>query len=151
MTIQINEITAVLDIKPKTNGLLETIMLDYGNLAQKMNNLEQQTWLFKKAYDNNILKLNDLKNLFGEIREAINSNTIDDLIEVLNVENDNISNIKKMEMNSIIFMGLTALNSRKAYVEELLEIKTRVDKMNSLNYYLRNNKAFIKLLGWKAK
>ena len=53
-----------------------------------------------------------------------------------------------MEMNSFINMGLAALNSRKNYIEELIEIKTRVDEMNKLDYYLENKESLIKLLGW---
>lgn len=150
MKINIKDVISVLSVNEKTNSQLETIILDYGNLAQKMNNIEQQTWLFKKAKDNNHLKLNDLKNKFEEIRAAINSNTIDDLIEVLNEENEKILKLNKMEMNSIIFMGLSALSTRKSYIEELMEIKSRVDEMKELNYYLKkeNNKSLVKLVGW---
>lgn len=148
MPISLKKIIAVFNLTPKTHSQLETVVLEYGNLLQKWNNIEQQSWFFKKAEESNLLKLKHLKSQFKEIREAINSNTIDNLIEAVNSENEKIVNIKKMEMNSIINMGLAALNSRKAYLEELIEIKSRVDEMNKLDDYLENRKSLIKLLGW---
>jgi len=148
MSVNLNEIITTLNLKPKTYSQLETIILEYGNLVQKMNNIEQQTWFFKKAEENNRLKLNDLKSQFEEIRATINSSSIDDLIEAVSSENEKISNIKKMEMNSIIYIGLASLNSRKAHIEELMEIKSRVDEMKELDYYLKNKDPLIKILGW---
>jgi len=133
MTIKLNDVITVLGLNPKKYSQLETIILEYGNLLQKMNNIEQQTWFFQKAEENNLLKLKDLKNQFEQIQAAINSNTIDDLIEALNEENEKILKLNKMEMNSIIFMGLSALNSRKADIEELMEIKSSLISMVSLS------------------
>lgn len=148
MSVNLNEIIAVLNLKPKTNSQLETILLEYGTLIQKLNNIDEQSWLFKKAEENNLLKLNELKSQFEEIRESIHSATIDDLIASVNDENENILKLQKMERNSITSIGLTALNSRKAYIEELLEIKARVDEMNEIDFYFDNKEPLIKLLGW---
>jgi len=127
---------------------LKTVVLEYGSLVQKMSNIEQESWFFRRARENNLTKIKELKNNFDEIRKAINSASIDDLIDARNILDESILKIKKMEMNSIVYIGLASFNSRKAYVEELMEIKSRVDKMNEIDFYFENTEHLIKLLGW---
>ena len=148
MSVNLNEIITTLNLKPTRYSQLETILLEYGTLFQKLNNTEEQSWLFKKAEENNLLNLNKLKSQFEEIRATINTSTIDDLIEALNDENENILKLEKMERNTITSIGLAALNSRKAYIEELLSIKSSVDEINELDFYFENKGALIELLGW---
>lgn len=148
MSVNLNEIITALNIKPTTYSQLETILLEYGTLIQKLNNIDEQSWLSKKAKENNLLKLNALKSQFEEIRTGIRSNTIDDLIAAINNENENILKLEKMERNTITSIGLAALNSRKASIEELLAIKSSVDEINELDFYFENKGALIKLLGW---
>jgi len=149
MAIKINDISTVLGLNPKTNSQLETIILEYGNLAQKMNNMEQQSWMFKKAEENNLLKLKDLKSQFEKIRTEVNDTGIDDLIELLNDKKENIKYFQSQpQLNFIGRMALASLSSNLAYIEELLSIKSRVDEMKDIEYYLENKESLIKLLGW---
>lgn len=148
MKVQLNNILTTLNLSSKPNSQLEQVVLEYGSLVQRMSNIEQESWFFKKARENNLIKIKELKNTFSDIREAVNSASIDDLIHSKNSVDKSILKIKKMEMNSIIFIGLTSLNSRIAYIEELMEIKSRVDKMNEIDFYFENTEHLIKLLGW---
>ena len=107
MAINISDIITVLNSKQKTYSILETIILEYGSLGQKMTHIEDQTWIFKKGEE----KHQPLLNSIGKI-------------------------------------ALESLSSNIAYIEELLAIKSRVDEMKSLEYYLENKEALIKLFGW---
>ena len=150
MAIKINDISTVLGLNPKTNTQLETIILEYGNLVQKMNNMEQQSWMFKKAEKNNLLKLKDLKRQFENIRKEVNDTSIDDLIELLNDKKENTKSFQNSpQLNFIGRIAVASLNSDIIYIEELLAIKSRVDEMKELDYYLENKESLIKLLGWK--
>ena len=149
MAINLNELTTVLGLNQKTHSQLETIILEYGNLVQKMNNPEQQSWFFKKAEENNLLKLKGLKSQFENIRNEVNDTSIDDLIELLNDRKENIKSFQNSpQLNFIGRIAVASLNSDITYIEELLAIKSRVDEMKELDYYLENKESLIKLLGW---
>jgi hypothetical protein len=82
LALNISDIITVLNSKQKTHSILETIILEYGTLSQKMTHVEDQTWFFQKAEENNQLKLNDLKSQFETISTEVNSTTVDDLIKL---------------------------------------------------------------------
>ncbi|HEY9169826.1 MAG TPA: hypothetical protein VIN72_10085 [Lutibacter sp.] len=151
MAINLKKIITVLHLNEAPHSQLETIILEYGSLMKKLNNPEQQSWFFIKAEENNLLKLKDLKNQFEKIRTDVNTATIDQLIDSFM---DCTDKIKFIEINSqpgmIKGIALSSYYGKKAYLEELLEIKARVDEVKELDYYLINRKALIKLLGWKA-
>ncbi len=149
MTIKINDVISVLGLNPKTNSQLETIILEYGSLVQKMNNSEQQTWLFRKAEENNQLKLKDLKSQFENIRTEVNHTSIDDLIQSLNDYKEQVKSIQiHFKPSFIKVLALASFNSSVFYIEEILSIKSRVDEINELDYYLEHKEHLIKLLGW---
>mgnify|MGYP003627181813 CR=1 FL=1 len=151
MGINVNDIITALNLKQKEYSQLESIILEYGSLIQKMNNLEQQSWFFKKAEENNYQKIKDLKNEFEKIRTNFRSSSIDDLIVALKNEKHNkISIQRKKYINTNDSIAIASLSSNITYIEELLEIKSRVVEIKEMDYYLENKEQLIKLLGWKA-
>jgi hypothetical protein len=149
MAIHINEITTVLNLNQKTHSQLETVILKYGGLVQKMNNMEQQSWLFKKAVENNLIKINSLKSEFDKIKTEVNTSGIDDLIVSLNDYKEQFKSIQiHFQSGFIKGLAVASFNSKIIYIEELLTIKSRVDEMKEIEYYLENRKHLIKLLGW---
>ncbi len=149
MTINQKDVITILGLNPKTHSQLETMVLEYGNLHQKMNDIEQQTWFFKKAEENNRLKLKDLKNQLENIRNEVNYTSINDLIESLNDYKEKAKSIQiHFQPSFNKMLALASFNSSIIYIEEILSIKSRVDEMKEIEYYLENKESFIKLLGW---
>ena len=73
MKVQLNNILTTLNLNPKAYSQLEKVVLEYGSLVQKMSNIEQESWFFRRARENNLIKIKELKNTFYEIRKAVNS------------------------------------------------------------------------------
>ena len=149
MTMNQKDVITVLGLNPKTQAQLETIVLEYAGLLQKMNNTEKQTWFFKKADENNRLKLKDLKNQFENIRTEVNCTSTDDLIESLNDYKEKEKSIQiHFQPSFNKMLALKSINSNVIYIEEILSIKSRVDEMKKIDYYLENKETLITLLGW---
>jgi hypothetical protein len=149
MAIELKDVITVFGLNQKTYSQLENIILEYAGLLQKMNNVEQQSWFFKKAEENNLLKLNNLKSQFEKMRTEVNDTSIDDLIESLNDYKEQAKSIQiHFQPGFIKGLSVASFNSKIIYIEELLTIKSRIDKMNELDDYLENRESLIKLLGW---
>lgn len=150
MAIDFDEVITILNLKQRSSFQLESIMLEYGSLIQKMENLEQQSWFFKKGEKNNRLRLIKLKSQFEKMRTDVNETDMNNLIESLNDHQANLAFLKKKTY--LYFtdrIALASINSSIRYVEELLSVKSRCKVMQSLDHYLENSEALIKLLGWK--
>jgi uncharacterized protein with ParB-like and HNH nuclease domain len=112
MAIHLNEIKTVLNLNEKTHSHLETIILEYGNLVQKMNNMEQQSWLFKKAVENNLIRVSSLKSEFDKIKTEVNTSGIDDLIVSLNDYKEKVKSIQiHFQPGFIKGLALASFNS----------------------------------------
>lgn len=150
MAINLDEVITILNLKQRSSFQLESIMLEYGSLIQKMDNLEQQSWFFKKAEKNNRLKLIELKSQYEKMRNDVNGTDMNNLIESLNDHQADRAFLKKKPyLNFTDRIALASINSNIQYVEELLSVKSRCKLMQSLDHYLEDSEALIKLLGWK--
>jgi len=140
----------ILGLNQKPYSPLEKIIFEYGNISQKMKNFEQQSWYFKKGKKNNLVKLNKLKSQFEEIRERINTIDTNRSIKSLNDYKEKLKIIQDIKPHSFIrAVRLGGLEYNIVYIEQLLVIKSRVDEIKDLDYYLENEnkEELIKLLG----
>ena len=150
MAIDFDEVITILSLKQRSSFQLESIILEYGSLIQKMDNMEQQSWFFKKAEKNNRLKLIELKSQYEKMRNDVNGTDMNNLIESLNDHKADRTFLKKKPyLNFTDRIALASINSNIRYVEELLSVKSRCNAMQSLDHYLEDSEALIKLLGWK--
>jgi len=141
----------ILGLNKKPYSPLEKIIFEYGNIFQKMNNIEQQSWYFRKGEKNNLIKLKKLKSQFEEIRSHFNTISTNKLIKSLNDYKEKlkiVQNIKSSKFMRAVRMG--GLEDNIVYIEQLLVIKSRVDEIKDLDYYLKNEnkEQLIKLVGW---
>ena len=100
MSINLNDLLPVFDLKKKNHSQIETILFEYGTLTQNLQNAESQSFFFKKGLENHKLRSLELKKEWEIIRSDINTASVDGLIFGLNDNNSQIAKLndkKKME------------------------------------------------------
>lgn len=149
MAIQIQDFIAVLHADCKEKNSLGKLILDYGILNNKLNEAESQSWYFKKSIVSNRQKLLMLRNQFEEIRKEINRSSFDDLLNNMKLANNEKEKmLSKGQLNMIDRMIYPGILSEIDYYRELTGVKSRVSKMEEVDYYLGNGDELLKLLGW---
>jgi len=149
MSLNLNDLLAVFDLKEKNHSQIETILFEYGTLTQKLENLEAQSFFFKKGLENHKLRSLELKKEWEIIRSDINTTSIDELIFSLNDMNNQLDILNhKKSFRTNDFLHLASLKSKIAYIEELLSVKGRVREVFEIDYYFKNKDELRNLLGY---
>jgi hypothetical protein len=86
---------------------------------------------------------------FENIRKDLNDSSLDELISRLN-EIKTKKSLITGRLGLIKQIHLSSLLTRIKYVEELIEMKSRVDKMMPIDYYIENADALLAISGWEA-
>ena len=147
MGLKFEDLLTAFDLNEKKHSQLESIVFEYGTLKQKLQNVEAQSWAFKKGLENHQKKLITLKKEFESIRSDFNSTGLDELIYQLNKENEGLKSFEsKSYRNMIVQITIASFHSKIVYLQLLIDIKSRTDEMKELDYYYENNKQMIKLL-----
>ena len=126
------------------------IIIDYGKLKQKLQNPEAQSWYFNQSLESHQAKLMALEEKFEKFRADLNDSGLDELISKLNEIAAEKNSIKGY-IGMIKRIYLSSLLSKIKYVEELITIKGRVNKMMPINYYIENTDALLTISGWDAE
>ncbi len=149
MAINFKDIINILTSNNRKRNILSRIVLDYGILKQKSDNPEEQSWYFNNALESNQYKMLLLKKEFDEIRKEINDLTIDDLLAYQNKAKENKERVLlKGYMNTLDQMCFSGIQSKISYYQDLIEVKSRVEEVKSIDYYVENGDELLKLLGW---
>ena len=136
-----------LIVNPKSD--IVSIIIEYGKIKKKLKNPEIQTWYFNQGIESHKARLNDLKKEFGNFRKDFYDASLDELISKLN-------DIKTKEslitgrIGTIQQIYLSYLLSQIKYLEELIEMKSRVNKMMPIDYYIENDNEFLTIAGWES-
>jgi hypothetical protein len=149
MPIKIEDIVTILNSENNKDSVFEKLILDYASLKQKLSSPKEQSWYFEQALESNKKKLEDLKKHFEKIRNDVNSSTIDDLIASQKEALE--SNESYMKIRNPIFIrqiALGSVNSKLNYLQQLIQIKSRIKEVRELEYYLEDEKNLVELLGW---
>ncbi len=148
MSLNVTDLLAVFDLKEKNHSQIETILFEYGTLNQKLENLEAQSFFFKKGIENHKLRSIELKKEWEVIRANINTTSIDELIFVLNDTNNQLVKLNdKKRFRTNDFLHSASLKSKIANIEEFLSVKGRVKEVFEIEYYLKNKEELMELLG----
>ena len=148
MSLNLSDLLAVFDLKKKNHSQIETILFEYGTLTQKLVNVEEQSFFFKKGFENHKLKSLELKKEWEIIRSDINTTSIDELVFSLNHENNQLATLNdKKNFRTNDFLHLASVKSKIAYIEELLSVKGRVKEVSEIDFYLKNKDELGSLLG----
>lgn len=126
------------------------IILEYAALQQKLDHVEDQSWYFKQGLAANRKKLSDLNARFEEIRRDFNEVSLDDLIAAKNKAAGNKRSIlNRKGIGLILQVAHAATVSRIRYLDDLIELKSRVTEIKSIHYYFEHSEALFQLTGWK--
>jgi len=148
MSLKFEDLLTAFDLNEKKYSQIENIMFEYGTLTQKLHNVDNQSWAFKKGLENHKDRLIELKKKFNEIRSDFNSASIDELIYQLNKENEGLKSFEsKSYRNMIVNIAIASFRSKIVYIELLIDIRSRTDEIKEIDYYFENKEQLIKLLG----
>ena len=148
MSLNLNDLLAVFDLKEKNHSQIETILFEYGTLTQKLQNVKAQSFYFMNGLENHKLRRLELKKEWEIIASDINTVSIGELIFSLNDKNNQLAILNaKKKPRTVDFIHMASVRSKIAYIEELLTIKRRVKEVFEIDYYLKNNEEMKNILG----
>ena len=149
MSLKFEDLLTVFDLNEKKYSQIESIMFEYGTLTQKLHNVDEQTWLFKKGLENHKNELIELKKEFNKIRSDFNATSLDELIYNLNEVEKKLKSFNNKSYKGMIDrMAIASFRSNIVYIELLIEVRSRTDEIKEIDYYFENKESLIKLLGW---
>ncbi len=148
MSLKFEDLLTAFDLNEKKHSQIENILFEYGNLKQKLQNVEAHSWAFKKGLENHKKKLVTLKKEFDSIRSGFNSTSLDELIYQLNKENEGLKSFEsKSYRNMIVNIAIASFRSKIVYLQLLIDIRSRTDEIKEIDYYFENKEQLIELLG----
>jgi len=139
----------LINIIVKPTSDIITIIIDYGKIKQRLENPEAQSWYFHQSLEAHRAKLMALEEKFENFRKDFNDSNLDELISRLN----EIKTKKSLITGRLGLMKqihLSSLLSQIKYVEELIEIKSRVNQMMHIDYYIEIADALMEISGWES-
>jgi len=148
MSLNLNDLLSVLNLKEKKHSQIETLLFEYGTLTQKLQNVKAQSFYFMNGLENHKLRSLELKKEWEIIASDINTVSIGELIFSLNDKNNQLAILNaKKKPRTVDFIHMASVRSKIAYIEELLTIKRRVKEVFEIDYYLKNNEEMKNILG----
>lgn len=145
MALKLNQVIDVLTEKNEQTTVVK-IIIEYSTLKQKLDNLEDQSWYFKKSLEISNQKLIDLKSQYEVIRTRLNEHTIDDFIGFLNEQNQKLEKLNKYPKNTIFLISTSVIKSDIDYLNELIALKSKADVFPPMSHYLEDPEAFLTLM-----
>lgn len=144
-----SQLISVLGIKEASDSMLESLFLSMLELEEKINNIEEQSWGFKKGIENSKEHLKEYKNKINKIRVDFNNSTVDSLISRLKEAQSSLEATKNWTGTYLHrSMVESSANSSITYINMLLAIKSRINHFEDIEFYTTNKDELIKLLGW---
>lgn len=146
MLFKLNSVVNHIEPEIKESFLIRTIGA-YATLKNKIDNLEDQSWYFKKAIDNHFESLNNLKNKFETVKNDFNQFSVDDIIEILQKKEELYQRCMRRSMPLVVkIMGSQSDKNQINYYNELLTLKSKIKNLESIDYYVDNPDEFMKLM-----
>lgn len=118
-------------------SMILRIIGEYTTLKQKLDTVETQSWYFQQSINNQKEILLGLKNKFESIKSDFNVMDVDDLIEAINEKKELYKKctVKTMPIFAKIW-GSQAATNQINYFSELLSLKSKIKRMESIDYYV---------------
>ncbi|MGE0076364.1 MAG: hypothetical protein AB7S48_00740 [Bacteroidales bacterium] len=92
------------------------IIIEYGEIEQKIKNTESQTWYFNQGLESKKARLIGLETEFEKIRKDFNDSSLDELIYKLNKIKDQKGNLLNRNLNTVHQIYLSSLISKIKYI-----------------------------------
>lgn len=130
-------------VDKKNESSLATILVEYASLKQKLEDTENHSWYFNKGIESYEERLSELTDDYEDIRELFNEAPIDFYIHKINENKRKISNYEKCDMNAITYIAHSALSNENEFFTELIRLKSKINLLMPLDYYLENPEKFL--------
>jgi len=113
MAFKLNSVVNHIEPELKESLLIRTIGA-YATLTNKVDNLELQSWYFKKAMDNHSESLKILRNKFETIKNDFNRFSVNEIIEIIHQkEEDYKFSVQRSMPIFVKIMGRISQKSNK--------------------------------------
>lgn len=145
MALNSNQIGKLL-VKEKSNSSLTSLMLEYADVKQKLDNADSQSWYFRQALQSAKQKLLLLSDEYESIRSFYNGVTIDCLLHDINENNIRISSYRMRRINSVQYMACVLLGYNNEFLMKLIGLKSKAKLLMPMDYYLQNPEVFLEII-----
>lgn len=122
------------------------VIFEYGALKKQLDNLEVQSWYFKRAVPSKQAKLATLNKRFEEIRTTFNETPIDDFIQKIKENNILKAKYEVGRIGMIYQMAYASIRSQNTFLTELIRLRSLTDFLMPIDYYIENSDELIKLM-----
>ncbi|HZW76946.1 MAG TPA: hypothetical protein VFF21_01425 [Flavobacteriaceae bacterium] len=130
-------------IKEKDESVILGLLLEFGRLKLKLENILDESWYTQKAGENLSSRLEEIALEYASIRKLFNRSSIDDLISELAEAKRKQHKHEQME-SGFIKITLTSENKRRIqFVNELIGLKSKTSRLDHLQFYMENPDEFL--------
>ncbi len=145
MALHIEKIIPLL-IDLESKSMIADLLLEYAALKKKLDKPDQQSWYFLKGLDMHKQRLIFLFDRYEGIRIFFNQSTVDDLIETVNDHQHQITELEQKWMGMLTRMKYEHLISEKKRFNEFIQLKSRINKLQTIDYYLDNPEDLLSII-----
>lgn len=146
MAIDLQRIVKLL-VDEKDESTLSQIVVEYLTLKQKIEDVGNHTWYFKKGLESSKKRLLTLNDKYEKIRQLFSESTLDDFVEIVNQNLASISDFEKGPMNSIKYIAYSIKLDENEFFSELIRLKSKTDSLMPIEDYMENPDEFLMILG----
>ena len=144
MALKFNQIENLL-VKNKDESSLAELIISYAILKQSIEDTQSHSWYFKQGLESKKQELSTLNIHFEEMRELFNEATLDYFINKINENNLYLSDLEGKEKSNNHRISSSWKISENELFSELIRLKTKMDFLNTIEYYLENPEEFLKI------
>ncbi len=145
MALHIEKIIPLL-IGQESKSMIADLVFEYATLKLKLDNPDPQSWYFEKGIDSHQQRLKFTGKRYEDIRTFFNQTTIDFLIEQVNDHQHQITELEQGYMNMLTRMRYQHLISEKKRFNELIQLKSRINKLQTIDYYQDNPEDLLSII-----
>ena len=145
MALKFKDIENLL-VKKKDESSLESIIIAYSTLKQKIENTDNHSWYFKQGLESSKQRLMSLNNDYEEIRVLFNDSSVDYFIERTNRNSAITSSYEGKSMGAIQIFHYSHLMGESKFLNELIRLKSKTEVLMPIDHYLENPEAFLMII-----
>lgn len=140
MRLKAESIINLINEELTVSSDISKLILEYAKLKIKMDNFSEQNIYFRWAEESNKKKLEEIKDNFDRFKDDFNNSTIDELIEKTNEIELNILRYRDNTGMSKLLktIAINKYSSDLCYVNELIELKSKINVIHEIDYYIDN-------------
>jgi DNA-binding SARP family transcriptional activator len=143
--INLDRLVPILTKQGKSDEVL-VLVREIIELQAKLDNLDNQTFYFKKAKLSNFNRLESLKKEYTKVADLINGQNVDFFLEKINYYETNSKQIySKKIVNTIDQSALGAFKSNIGYLQNLIYIKGKYGTLKPLEELLQDEETLIEI------